>query len=171
MNGLMPVMAKEIYRTDQTGLGYLVASSASGAVLGAIVLSRIGHVIRPARMLIVFSAAWYIALMAFAHTAHPTVGIPLLLLAGLSQAMSQIPMAAMLLRNSDEQLRGRVMGIRSLAIYGNVPGLLLSGWLIARVGYPGTATLYCVLGLAFTLFVAARWRAQLWRRDAPANQR
>ena len=35
-------------------------------------------------------------------------------------------MAALLLRTSDEQFRGRIMGIRMLAIYGNVPGLLLS---------------------------------------------
>jgi hypothetical protein len=32
--GLMPYVAKEIYRTDQTGLGYLVASWAFGALVG-----------------------------------------------------------------------------------------------------------------------------------------
>src|SRR5262249_7558298 len=40
LNGLMPYVAKEIYRTDQTGLGYMVAGVASGALLGSIALSR-----------------------------------------------------------------------------------------------------------------------------------
>jgi hypothetical protein len=80
-------------------------------------------------------------------------------------------MATMLLRNSDTQFRGRVMGVRMLAIYGNVPGLLISGPLIANFGYPATVALFCAFGLTFTALIAARWRAQLWRRDAPANRR
>jgi hypothetical protein len=46
MSGLMPVMAKEVYRTDQTGLGYLVAAGGVGALLSAIIMSRIGHAVR-----------------------------------------------------------------------------------------------------------------------------
>jgi MFS family permease len=171
MFGLLPYVAKEIYLTDQTGLGYMVAGAAFGALLASIVLSRHGTAIRPARMMIVSCAVWYALLIAFAHTPHAAGGIPVLILAGCAQSMSQVPMAAMLLRTSDAQFRGRIMGIRMLAIYGNLPGLLISGPLIARFGYPVTATLYCVIGLAFTLLIAVRWRAHLWRVDAPANTR
>ena len=80
-------------------------------------------------------------------------------------------MATMLLRTSDVQYRGRIMGIRMLAIYGNLPGLLISGPLIASLGYPVTATLYCLLGIAVTMLIAVRWRTQLWRLDALANAR
>jgi len=170
-NGLLPVMAKEIYRTDQTGLGYMVAGAAFGALMGSILLSRIGHAVRPGRMMIVFSMLWYAMLLAFAHTPHPYVGIPLLTLAGIAQSMSMVTMSALLLRTSDEQFRGRIMGIRMLAIYGNLPGLLLGGLLIGHYGYHATATLYCIVGLAFTLLIVLRWRAQLWRLDAPANTR
>src|SRR5688572_31763141 len=54
------------------------------------------------------------------------IGIVVLVIAGFAQSMSQVPMSAILLRASDEQFRGRVMGIRMLAIYGNLPGLLRS---------------------------------------------
>ncbi len=171
MNGLMPVMAKEIYHTDQTGLGYLVAAGGFGAFMSAVVMSRIGHAVRPARTMIVFSAGWYLSLLLFVQTTHPAAGIAFLILAGLSQGLSQIAMATMLIRNSDEQFHGRIMGIRMLAIYGNIPGLLLAGWLIQRIGYPLTATAYCLCALVFIVIVAARWRAQLWRRGAPANAR
>ena len=80
-------------------------------------------------------------------------------------------MAALLLRNSEEQFRGRIMGIRMLAIYGNLPGLWIAGPLIAGFGYSFTATLYCAIGIAFTLLIAMRWRAHLWRMEAPANSR
>ncbi len=169
--GLLPYVAKEIYRTDQTGLGYMVASAACGALLGSIALSRIGHAIRPARIMLVSCAAWYAMLLAFAQWHHPVGGVLILMLAGCAQSVSMVTMVAMLLRNSDAQFRGRVMGIRMLVLYGNVPGLLIAGQLIGRFGYPETAALYCAIGLAFTLLIAVRWRVHLWRIEAPANTR
>jgi MFS family permease len=167
---LLPVVAKEIYLADQTTLGYMVAGASSGALAGALILSRFGHAVRPARMMIVFSLAWFAMLVVFAHMPHPRAGIPVLFLAGVTQSLGLVPATAMLLRTSD-QFRGRIMGLRMLAIYGNLPGLLLAGPLIAGFGYPVTATLYCAIGAIFTVVIAVRWRDHLWRRDAPANLR
>ena len=60
------------------------------------------------------------------------------------------------------------MGV-TLAIYGNIPGLLFAGWSIQRIGYPMTVTLYGAVALILIVIVVMRWRAQLWRREAPAN--
>ncbi|HSB48521.1 MAG TPA: MFS transporter [Burkholderiales bacterium] len=170
-NSLMPYVAKEVYGADQTVLGYLVAGSAFGALTGSIALSRYGGAVRAGRMMIVFCVAWYTMLLVFAYTQHPAAGIPVLVLAGCAQSLGLVPMAALLLRTSDTRFHGRVMGIRMLAIYGNLPGLLISGPLIANYGYPAMATLYCAIGIAFTLLISVRWRAQLWRADAPTNAR
>lgn len=171
MNGLMPYVVKGVYRADQTVLGYMVAGAATGALLSSILLSRLGGIIHPARLTVVACAAWFIVLFVFAQMPHPAAGLAVLFFAGCAQSASQVPMAAMLLRNAEVRYRGRVMGIRMLAIYGNVPGLLISGPLIARMGYPLTASIYCVIGLAFTIYIGWRWRAQLWTIDAPANAR
>ena len=170
-NNLLPVVAKDVYLSDQTTLGYMVAGAASGALTGSIVLSRFAHRVPPARMMIVFSMAWYAMLLVFARAPDPAIGIPVLVLTGFVQSLAMVPGTAMLLRNSAEQFRGRIMGIRMLALYGNLPGLLLSAPLIANIGYPNTATLYCAIGIFFTLAIAVTWRAQLWRLDAPANRR
>jgi MFS family permease len=170
-NGLLPYVAKDIYLTDQRGLGYMVAGAASGALIGSIVLSRYGSGIRAARTMIIGAVAWYLLLMVFAQVPHQLGGILVLIVAGFAQSIGQIPMSAMLLRTSDEQFRGRVMGIRMLAIYGNLPGLLSAAPLIAYFGYPMTAVLYCVIGLTFTAVIAVRWRAHLWKVDAAANTR
>lgn len=169
--GLLPYVAKEIYHADQATLGYMVAGAAFGALLGSIALSRWGGAIRPARMMLVCCAAWYLMLLAFAQMQQVAGGILMLILAGFAQSVGVIPMAMILLRNSEVRFRGRIMGLRMLALYGNLPGLLLFGPAVARLGYPLTASLYCLFGLACTLFIALRWRDQLWRRTAPANTR
>jgi Na+/melibiose symporter-like transporter len=169
--GLMPYVAKEIYGTGQTGLGYLVASFAFGALLGSLVLSRYGETIRPARVMIVCCLAWYAMVLVFAQMPGPASGIPFLILAGLAQSLGMIPMSAMLLRTAGERFRGRVMGIRQLAIYGVPIGLLIAGPLVANYGYRLTASVYCVFGLLVTVLIAVYWREHIWRPDAAANRR
>ena len=170
-NHLMPVVAKNVYQSDQTTLGYMVAAVSIGAVVGSLLMSRFAHRVSAARMMILFSLAWLVMLAVFAQIPTPAVGIPVLVLVGLAQTLGLVPAAAVLLRHSDERLRGRIMGIRMLAIYGNLPGLLISGWLIADFGYRATATSYCLAGILFTLILAVYWREALWRADAPTNTR
>jgi tellurite resistance protein TehA-like permease len=82
-----------------------------------------------------------------------------------------VSMGTMLVRTTEPRYRGRVMGLRMMAIYGLPLGLLISGPLIKSFGYPVTATIYCAIGLTFILVIALRWRDHLWRRDAPANRK
>ena len=171
VNGLLPYVAKEIYRTDQTGLGYLVAGFAGGALLGSIALSRGSGRLRPGRMMLVFCGAWYVAMVAFAFMDTHGHGVIALMVTGFAQSLGMVPMTAILLRNSDPEFRGRIMGLRMLAIYGLPVGLLVAGPLIARFGYRETACLYGALGLIFLVAIGYRWRGHLWRADAPANRR
>jgi hypothetical protein len=171
VNALMPYVAKEVYHTDQAGLGYLVSGFGLGALIGAILLSRFGRVVRAGRTMLVFCAAWYGMVLVFAQMDQLQAGVAILVVTGCAQSLSTVPMSAMLLRNSAEHLRSRVMGIRMLAVYGVPIGLLISGPLLARYGYRVTATVYCVAGLLILLFIALHWRAHLWHREAPANRR
>lgn len=171
VHGLLPYVAKELYNGNQTVLGYLVASFATGALLGSLVVSRYGRIIRPARMMLVFSAMWYVMLMVFAVQQNLLSAVLALFFAGSMQTLCLVPLSTMLLRTVDERLRGRVLGIRSLAVYGLPIGLWIAGPLIGAIGYRTTASLYCLTGIAFTAFIALRWRSHLWRLDAPANRR
>ena len=169
-NGLMPYVAKEIFHTDQTGLGYLAASFAFGALMGSIFLSRFGHALPPARMMIGFCAVWYCMALLFAHMPNLASGIPTLILTGCAQSLGMVPMSAMLLRNAEPRFRGHVMGIRMLMIYSLPIGLMIAGPLISYAGYRATALLYCAIGLVATAAIALRWRAHVWQRGAPANK-
>ena len=169
-SGLLPFVARDIYHVDQTGLGYLISSFAFGSLLGSILISIAGRAIRAARMMITFAIAWHLMLLVFVHMRDPLGGSLTLVCAGLAQSLSLVPMSALLLHGAGAY-RGRVMGMRMLAIYGLPIGLLSAGALIDRIGFTPTATLYCVLGIALTLLIAIRWRNALWPLHAPANAR
>jgi hypothetical protein len=168
--GLLPYVAQNIYHVGQTALGTLTASFAAGALSGSIVIATIGRSIRPARMMIVFACIWYVMLLGF--IAVPGVGLArvMLVLAGLAQSLSMTPMAVMLLQGAGPKFRGRVMGVRMMAIYGLPVGLLVAGWLVPRVGFFVTASGYCLFGMAMTAAVALRWRQALWPLSAPSNR-
>ncbi len=169
-NGLLPYVAREVYRIDQTGLAYLVASFAFGALLGSLAVSMRGG-IRPARMMIITGVAWYLFLLIFAQLRDPLIGVAMLLLAGFAQSFSMVSLAVLMLRNTSQQFRGRVMGVRMMAIYSLPLGLLTAGVLIERIGFQATATLYAMVGLVLTLAIGVMWREDIWHADVPANAR
>jgi predicted MFS family arabinose efflux permease len=169
MYGLLPYVAREVYHIDQTGLGWLVASFSFGALLGSIALSTHGATIRPARIMLQAAIAWYVLILLFAHVTSAPLGMLLLALAGFAQNICLVPLAVMLLRSADPRLRGRVMGVRMLAVYGLPVGLLAAGPLIEHAGFAATGTAYAVIGIACTLLLGLHWRTHLWPREAPAN--
>lgn len=167
-NGLLPYSAREIFHTDQTGLGYLSASFAVGSLIGSITLS-LAHRVRIARLLIGATLAWYAMLLVFVEISTVPVAMACLLFAGIAQSMSMISAAVILMRTASAHLRGRVMGVRMMVIYGLPLGLLAAGSLIDLVGYSATGTLYAASGLIAMLAIALHWRADLWPVHAAAN--
>jgi predicted MFS family arabinose efflux permease len=167
---LLPYVARDVYFIDQTGLGYLLAGFAGGALLGSIAVS-LRQGIQAARIMILSALAWYVCLFVFAHMQTLWSGALLLALAGFAQSFCMVTLAVVLLRLSGERFRGRIMGVRMMAIYGLPVGLLVAGYLIDRIGFAATATLYALVGLASTLLLAAYWRASLWQAHTPANAR
>ncbi len=167
-NGLLPYIAREIYGTNQTGLGYLSASFACGSLVGSIALSLIGG-IRVARLMIGATVMWYAALLVFAQMQSVPAAIGCLVLAGFAQSLTMISIAVILMRTASEHFRGRVMGVRMLAIYSLPLGLMAAGSLIGEIGFAVTATLYAATGLALMLAIVLHWRADLWHVHAPAN--
>jgi hypothetical protein len=167
--GLMPYVAKSIYLTDATGLGWLVASFSFGALVGSVALVVTGAPRNPERVMVVNIALWYALLLLFAHVQTFALALPLLMVTGLVQSLAMIAMAASLLQAAGDRFRARVMGVRTLAVYGLPLGLLAAGALVERLGFPAAISLYCTIGLAFTVLIGVRWRASVWQA-APAGR-
>jgi hypothetical protein len=114
-------------------------------------------------------ALWFAAILVFGQTTALSLGLALLFATGFVQSFCLTPLAAVMLRSSEEAMRGRVMGVRMLAIWGLPLGLLAAGPIIAGIGYSATTLLYAGVGLAATLAIGYRWRQALWHRSAAAN--
>jgi MFS family permease len=169
-NGLLPYIARDIFGTNQTGLGYLSASFAVGSLIGSIALSLVGG-IRVARLMIGATILWYLTLLVFAHVQSMPAAMACLMVVGFAQSLAMISIAVILMRTASEHFRGRVMGVRMLAIYSLPIGLLAAGNLIGEIGFAATATLYAATGLLLMLIIALHWREDLWHVHAPANVR
>jgi hypothetical protein len=167
--GLLPYAAMDVYKVGQAGLGYLAASFWSGALAGSLIVS-IGRLpLGAARVMLWSAGIWFTATLFFGLTTTLSVGVALLFVAGVTQSLCLTPLAVIMLRTSDESMRGRVMGVRMLAIWGLPLGLVAAGPLIEWIGFAATVFLYCAAGIAATLAIGYRWREALWHRSAAAN--
>jgi predicted MFS family arabinose efflux permease len=167
--GLLPYAAKNIFLTNQTGLGFLGASFAFGGLLASLTLSSHKFKLRASQTMIIASAAWFALDLVFAFTSNLYMGMLVLMLAGFVQSLCMTPLAAVMLRATDPAFHGRVMGMRMLAIWGLPIGLLASGPLVENMGYVATAWVYSALGLILTLAIALYWRNALWDKHSVAN--
>jgi MFS family permease len=168
---VLAYVVRDIYEAGQTGLGYLVASFSTGAVVGSLMLGMKGGLLRPARMMLAYSIGWHAALLVFAQLETLPSGVAILCIAGFMQSLCMVPMSVMLLRTSDPRFRGRLMGVRMMAVYGMPIGLLAGGPIIDVFGFMPMATAYSLAGIGLTLLIAVRWRHLLWDKEAPANAR
>ena len=169
--GLLPYIAKDVYGVGQAGFGYLAAAFSSGGLIGSILISTRRQPLRAGRTMLIAAFAWFGLVLAIAHNTDFKVGLVLMASAGLLHNFCLMPLAAVMLRGADEQMRGRVMGMRMLAVWGLPMGLLFAGPAIEAIGFAATTTIYGVLGIALVAAIAMGWRKALWSPTAPANAR
>jgi hypothetical protein len=169
--GLLPHVARDVYGMDQGGLGWLVASFSGGALLGSVVLSARGAGLPAGRCMMGAALIWFALMVLFTQAGSPAAGMALLFAAGAVQSFCMVPMSVLLLRVSAEGFRGRVMGLRVLAVYGMPVGLLSAGPLIAWQGFAATGLLFAGVALVLAVAIALAWRRHLWPGSAPANAR
>jgi MFS family permease len=156
-NGLLPVVARDVYGHDENGLALMVAVFASGALVGSLTMAAFVNSRRPERFMMVTMISWYVLLILFAHTDSSMLGLPLLALIGASISFCMISMSVVLMTFAKIEMRGRVMGIRMLAVYGLPMGLVAGGWLIEQYGVPIALTGYAVTGLVITMLSMLKW--------------
>lgn len=168
--GLLPYIAKNVFEVGQAGLGALSASFAFGALLGSLVLGLNRFSLGTGRAMLVTAVLWFGCLLIFSFLTDLAIGMFVLVCTGFVQSLSMTPLAAVMLRGTDAAFRGRVMGMRMLAIWGLPAGLLAAGPLIDWLGYLGVAWLYTISGIFLTFCIAWRWRVALWDKTAPSNQ-
>ncbi|MBT5267703.1 MAG: MFS transporter [Rhodospirillaceae bacterium] len=159
--GLMPYIAREIYHLDENGLSHLVAALAIGALLGSIFMILAGRAGATGKAMVLGIVCWFVLLLIFAHVETKAWGIALLVLIGFVQSIGMIAMSVTLLVTAEPSMRGRIMGVRMLAVYGLPIGLFAISGIIDAIGFIGTISLYAVVGLMATGLTVFKWRREI----------
>jgi MFS family permease len=138
---LMPIFARDILGGGAHTLGFLVAMSGVGALVSALYLASRKSVIGLGRVVAIASGIFGSALVLFSFSRHVPLSLFLSLCTGFG-FMSVITSTNTILQTlSEEDKRGRVMSLYTMAFMGMTPfGSLIIGSLANEIGAPHAVT-------------------------------
>jgi MFS family permease len=159
---LAPVFVRDVYLQGEGGLGIIYTAAGIGAAIGAIALVPLSGVQRRAPLLAGGLAIAIGATMAFALSPSLLPAVACVLVIGIGLQVIETLTQTVLLVETPEHFRGRVMSISSL-LWGLQPlGVLIAG-VVADIAGPqiaiggGAAVAAAFLGVLYTRMRPA-WR-------------
>ena len=136
---LMPIFASDILHGGAHTLGFLMAASGVGALIGAISLAMRKSVLGLGRYIAICAALFGISLMGFSLSRTLWLSLILMAVTGFGFMQQMASCNTVLQTIVADEKRGRVMAFYSMAFLGMAPfGSLLAGGLAARIGAPAT---------------------------------
>jgi MFS family permease len=151
---LTPMFARDVFGGDARVLGYLMSASGIGALLGAIYLGSRTRIRGLGTVIALGSALMGIGLLSFACSRLLLISLISLGIVGLGGVLTMASSNTLVQTLTDEERRGRVMSIFTMAFTGTMPlGNLIAGWIAGIAGPRPTLIAsgsVCVLiGVAF----------------------
>lgn len=154
---LLPVVARDLLHGDARTLGFLMAAGGGGALVGALVLAARKTV---RGLLVRIVAAALLAAcgtLALSQAASAAQCIGLVALSAFGFVIAAGGCNAVIQTLVEEQYRGRVMSLYTLAFMGtSAVGSLVAGWIASQRGVPFAIALCGGLFLLCTLAFAIR---------------
>ncbi len=151
---ILPAFAKNVFNTDETGLGILFAAVGTGAVAGAMTMSWTGGIRRAGPALLVTDLLFGGFVIVWAQTGNMLTALPFAFLLGYFNSVHVALGISVIQFNVPAEVRGRVIGAYEIAWSGFPLGGLASGSLAAIFGLRGSLTILAVGLIVFTLVVA-----------------
>lgn len=162
--GLLPIVARDVYGLNELGLGVLVATFAGGALVGSLLIATVMGRLKPDMIMLWSTVLWHLILLGFAFVRSASFGVPLLGIIGLLSSFVMVPLATTLIAATNVAYRGRVMGLRQLAVVGLPLGLLVAGGLIEFVEVSVALSSLALIGVVFGIVMLTGWH-KLARRS------
>jgi MFS family permease len=149
---LMPIFARDVLHGDDQTYGWLAAAPGTGFVFGAVVAAALRSPEQRRIALVLSSSAMGVALLGVGISRTVIVTVAALGLFGLGWFTMYTLVTTMLITVSDDEYRGRVMGLFSTLTTGIIPiNSLAAGAIAAGLGAPLTVGLCGGAVLAFVL--------------------
>jgi len=143
---LMPVFADQILGGGSYILGFLFSAVGLGAICGAFFLAARAQVAGLENITPIAAGLFGLALAIFSQNTSVWLALGIMFFAGIGMIMHSISTNTLLQTVVDDDKRGRIMSMYSMAHQGLTPlGSLLAGFLAENIGAPATE---CVFGIA-----------------------
>lgn len=132
---LMPIFAKDVLHGGPGALGFLMGASGVGALAGALYLASRRGVLGLGKMIPIGAGVFGLGLVAFALSHNFLLSLTLVTAVGFGQMIQLASSNTLLQTMVEDQRRGRVMGLFTVAFVGMAPvGSLLAGALASEIG-------------------------------------
>ncbi len=151
---LMPVFARDVLGTGSTGLGMLISAFGIGALLGSMAWASSPDLKHTGAFLILAVALWHLSMVFFSASTSLHLSLAILLFTGAFFSSTQVLMLTLLLKTTRSEFRGRVLGLRSFAIYAYTFGSLNSGAVASLWGAPWAANVNAAIGITLAALLA-----------------
>ena len=151
---LMPIFARNVLGTDSVGLGLLMFAFGLGAVIGSLAWSMIRNLRHVGKLMIASVVVWHASILVFSTSESLYLSMVIVAVTGAGFASTQVFLLSALLRTAQYEYRGRVMSLRSLAIYAFALGSMSSGAMAGLWGAPRAAHIIGVTGIVLVLLLA-----------------
>ena len=149
---LMPIFAMKILHGDAHTLGFLLAGSGVGALFGGIFMVNRKSIFGLERIIAFAPIISSIGLIFFSFSNVLWLSIPLLAIVGFGSIVQISSSNTLIQTLVDNDKRGRVMSIFTMAFLGISPfGALLSGTLANYIGAPKTLMLNGIICVVYAL--------------------
>ena len=151
---LMPIFARDVLDRDSVGLGILISSFGIGALVGSMVWASIPNLRHTGYLCILAVIGWHGTMIVFATSTNFYLSVGILVVTGMMFSSTLVLILTVLMQTAQPEYRGRIMGLRTLAIYAHAFGSLAAGAIAGTLGAPATATIIGIGGIVMVIALA-----------------
>ena len=166
---MIPVIARDVLHVGPGLMGLLQSSMGMGALVGSVSIASVAGLQRHGRVFLGGSGIGLLALLVFSFSHWYALSFSALFVLGLGVAGFGIMQMTIVMLVAREGMRGRSLGVISLAIGASPLGSLLIGGLASAIGTAQAITVNALVALVF-LGLVALVMPSFWR-DTTANAR
>lgn len=159
----MPVFAKSVLGLGPDGLGWMLASFGTGAIVGSLAIAWLGNFKHKGSLFVFGTAAWGGLWALFALSRSVPLSFVLLAGAGLVGSAFDVLQSTLLLMLAPSKMRGRAMGLQEMVI-GVLPlATVMQGVIVNYLGLTittvlsGSLLMLLMMGLAIAVPTLRRY--------------
>lgn len=144
---MVPVLARDVLHVGPTLMGLLQSAEGLGALVGSIAIASIASIRYYGRYFVIGSAIALLAVVGFSMSEWYILSFPMLLIVGMGTACFGTMQSTMVMLSASDEMRGRALGVISLAIGAGPLGSLVLGAVADAVSPVFAVRAHALLGV------------------------